>query len=255
MILRRMGNKTKIAKLIYQYFPKHTMYIEPFFGAGGMFFNKPKAQYNILNDIDDNIFNLFQVISLKKQEFKDAFIQMPSCESLFKYWLKNQETDPIRKALRFLMLSNYAYMGKGSMKFGFDNTSEIILKNLDITCKLIRNCQFTNTDFRKVISKISIKDVNKHKVFIYCDPPYLNTQNNYRLKSKFTEKDSEDLFNMLTESEIKFAVSEFDNPFIIEQAKARKLEIIVIGERQNAKNRRTEILIRNYKSQGSLFDK
>ena len=44
MILKRLGNKKKIAKEIQKYFPEHKIYIEPFFGAGGMFFNKPKKQ-------------------------------------------------------------------------------------------------------------------------------------------------------------------------------------------------------------------
>ena len=52
MILRRLGNKQAIAQDIIKYFPEHKAYIEPFFGAGGMFFNKPKAKYNIVNDID-----------------------------------------------------------------------------------------------------------------------------------------------------------------------------------------------------------
>lgn len=52
MILRRLGNKQAIAHKIIPYFPPHKIYIEPFFGAGGMFFNKPKAKYNIVNDLD-----------------------------------------------------------------------------------------------------------------------------------------------------------------------------------------------------------
>jgi len=50
MILRRLGNKKKIAHKIQAHFPEHKIYIEPFFGAGGMFFNKPKAKYNIVNN-------------------------------------------------------------------------------------------------------------------------------------------------------------------------------------------------------------
>ena len=49
-------------------------------------------------------------------------------------------------------------------------------------------------------------------------------------------------------------MSEFDHPFILEQAKQRNLNVIIIGERQNLKNRRTEILVTNYSnSQQSLF--
>ena len=119
MILRRLGNKAKIAAKIQAYFPQHDLYIEPFFGAGGMFFNKPKAKYNIVNDLDSDVFNLFQV---------------------------NEQTG--------------------------------------------------------------------------C----------------------------------KYAMSEFDNPFILNQAKERNLNVITIGERQNLKNRRAEILITNYKDpQMKLF--
>lgn len=41
MILSRIGNKTQIADEIQKYFPEHRNYVEMFFGAGGMFFNKP----------------------------------------------------------------------------------------------------------------------------------------------------------------------------------------------------------------------
>ena len=49
-------------------------------------------------------------------------------------------------------------------------------------------------------------------------------------------------------------MSEFDHPFILKQAKERNLNVIEIGERQNLKNRRTEILVTNYKTnQLNLF--
>lgn len=58
----------------------------------------------------------------------------------------------------------------------------------------------------------------------------------------------------LEETGCKFAYSEFDHPFILQQAKERNLNVIRIGERQNLKNRRIEILVTNYKtSQLNLF--
>ena len=70
MILRRLGNKQAIAQDIIKYFPEHNCYVEPFFGAGGMFFNKPKANYNILNDLDSDVFNLFKVVVNQKEELE-----------------------------------------------------------------------------------------------------------------------------------------------------------------------------------------
>jgi DNA adenine methylase len=48
------------------------------------------------------------------------------------------------------------------------------------------------------------------------------------------------------------AISEFDNPKILEMAKG--LNVYQIGERKNLKNRRSEILITNYEIEAvSLF--
>jgi|SRR5438105_8324421 len=117
MILRRLGNKSKIASDIQKYFPPHRLYVEPFFGAGGMFFNKPKAKYNILNDLDSDVFNLFQVVSNHKEELERMVYEMPIHSDLLQYWKDNTETEPIRKALRFLFLSNFTFMG-GVVRLG-----------------------------------------------------------------------------------------------------------------------------------------
>lgn len=258
MILRRLGNKKKIAQEIQQYFPPHKIYIEPFFGAGGMFFNKPKAKYNIVNDLDSDVFNLFQVVMNQKEELEKAFYMMPIHSDLLDYWKKNEETEPIKKALRFLFLSNLTFMGTGEA-MRYTATKQEYPQNfkyyLEETNKKLFDVHFNNTDCVKFLNNISFQSDGRNdeeKTFIYCDPPYLGTNDNY--SNSFTEQDSEDLFNCLIETKCKFAISEFDHPFILEQAKKHNLNVIIIGERQNLKNRRTEILVTNYKnSQQTLF--
>jgi len=256
MILRRLGNKQKIAKEIQKYFPPHKIYIEPFFGAGGMFFNKPKAKYNIVNDLDSDVFNLFQVVMNQKEELEKAFYIMPVHSDLLNYWKKNLEVDPIKKALRFLFLSNLLLNGNnGSLRSNvLENLKDNFFNNLDNAFKMISDVKFFNKDFRKFINSLAFRP-NSNEIqnsFIYCDPPYLGTNDNY--SNSFTQAQSNELFDTLQASKCKFAMSEFDNPFILDQAKKRGLNIHIIGERQNLKNRRTEILVTNYKNrQQSLF--
>src|SRR5574343_516470 len=114
MILNRIGNKKTIAEKIIQYFPKHEIYVEPFFGAGGMFFSKPKAKYNFVNDNDKEVFNLFMVAKDKPEELWKAFKSMPKDQNLFNYWKKNEETDDVWQAARFLLLSNYSLYVKNN---------------------------------------------------------------------------------------------------------------------------------------------
>lgn len=251
MILRRLGNKSQIASEIQKYFPKHSIYIEPFFGAGGMFFNKPKVKYNIVNDLDSDVFNLFQIVSNNKEELENAFKMMPIHSELLDYWKVNKETEPVKKALRFLFLSNLTFMGKpNNIKFGTENPKNSVYENLNRTFDLIHDVQFMNKSFEVFFNSIQIRE--PENVLIYCDPPYLGTDDNY--SNSFTEQDANNLFDCLIETGCKFAYSEFDHPFILEQAEKRGLNVIVIGERQNLKNRRTEILVTNYKKPLSLFD-
>ena len=253
MILRRLGNKQAIAHKIIPYFPQHKIYIEPFFGAGGIFFNKPKVDCNIMNDLDSDVSNLFLCLINRKQELYNSFKIMPKHQDLLDFWNKNTETDEIKKSLRFLFLSNYTFLGTGTMlRLSSRDDVECLENDLKYLNDKLFRVQFSNKDFRKFLTSISIEEKDKKNTFIYCDPPYLNTNDNY--SNSFTEADSLDLFNTLEETGCKYAMSEFDHPFILQQAKERGLNVHIIGERKNLKNRRTEILVTNYRNNPSLFD-
>lgn len=254
MILNRLGNKTKIANEIQKYFPKHTGYGEMFFGAGGMFFNKPKVKYNFLNDLDDDVYNLYRQLIDNKEELVNALTICPITHTQFKEWGKgSKEQTELMNAVRFLILSNYGLYGKpNTLRTGFVNPKAQIIQNIESTFNFISDCYFFCVDFRKYFSKIDFQS-NKDNLFVYADPPYLDTDNNY--SSGFTNQDSVDLFKCLQDSGVKWAMSEFNHPFIIQQANDIGLFITEIGERQNINNRRTEILLTNYQPiiQHSIF--
>jgi len=255
MILKRLGNKQAIAHKITPYFPPHSVYIEPFFGAGGMFFNKPKVQYTIVNDLDSDVYNLYMVLLNQKEELENALSLMPVHSDLLKYWKNNIENEPIQKALRFLFISNLCVpFTQDIHRSVFSNKKEITFAEIKETYKnlISTNIRFFNEDFRgflKNMNWLENRPNQRVSTFIYNDPPYLGTGVNYE---GFTEQDSFDLFEANEATKCKWAMSEFDNPFIINQAKERGLNIINIGERRNLKNRRTEILITNYKTENSF---
>lgn len=254
MILNRLGNKTRIAQNIIQHFPQHKAFVDMFFGAGGIFFNKPLADYNFCNDIDDEVFNLWLVVQSDKEELLRQVERLPISSSIWQYWKTNKETDSIKKAVRFLLFSNFGYMGQSdSLLIGLNNEKQSILNKIDETFMYLSKAKFLCEDFRNVLKKCHIKDKEYSKIFIYADPPYLGTGNNYQ--QGFKENDTIDLFDVLVNSKIRFALSEFDHPSVLELAKHHNLEVITIGERQNMKNRRAEILVVNYESPAlySLF--
>lgn len=257
MILTRPGNKKELVGPLHGYFPPHRCRILPFFGAGGDFFKMPKADFTVINDGDDDVTNLFLTVINQREELRKLIEIMPISQSLLKYWLKNKEADPVKKSVRFLLLSNFTYMGKqDTIKFGVNRTKENLLRRIEPTFKELvgTTTQIMTEDFRDVIKKISFADrvLSRDESFIYMDPAYLDTTNTYSTPD-WTKEDAVDCLGIMVNEGIKAAMSEFDHPFIMSEAKKRGLNIFPLKSRRNMKNRRTEILITNYLPNHRLF--
>jgi DNA adenine methylase len=182
---------------------------------------------------------------------------MPIHQSLMKHWRNNEETDPVWKAVRFLFISNFTYLSKGyNLKFSADNTKRILLERIEPTFSYLSDAKFMNVDFREVLNQISFQDnkslCKKDAAFIYSDPPYYGTDGWYTHNSN-SENDVIDHFDILKASGIRFAISEFSSGFILDLANSYNLNVHVIGDRVNLKNRRTEVLITNFLHQRTLF--
>ncbi len=45
--------------------PEHKIYIEPFFGGGSLFWAKEPAKCEVINDVNMNLVNFYQVLKNK----------------------------------------------------------------------------------------------------------------------------------------------------------------------------------------------
>lgn len=242
--------------LLHKYFPQHRMRIELFFGAGGSFFYLPTPKYSILNDFDSDVSNLYQLLLDRKDELKREIELVPISEGMIKYWKNKEELDPIKKAVRFLLLSNFTYLGKGdTLRLGVDNSKKLLLSRVDLVFEKLQNCQITNCDFREVLPKISFQEAvtPKKDCFVYLDPVYLDTSHYYKVP-KWSVDDTEDCFKIMSNCGIKCAMSEFDHEAILDFSSDYNMNVIYLKNRQNIKNKKNEILITNYESnQLSMF--
>ena len=257
MILTRLGNKRLMAKNLYSHFPPHKMRIELFFGAGGSFFYTPIPRYSILNDYDDDVSNLYLMILDQKKELYEYIRFLPVSSSLLEYWKKNKETDLIKKAVRFLLLSNFTYLGKGdTLRLGVDKCKQSLIDRIQPTFEMLVNSKITSYDFREVLPKVSFQEAvtPKRDSFVYLDPIYLDTVHTYKVPN-WNVDDTEDCFKIMAECGVKCAMSEFDHEQVLDFASDYKMNVITIGNRRNIKNERNEILITNYDSNQLSFFK
>ena len=61
-VVKYPGSKWSLARWIISFFPEHHSYLEPFFGGGAVLFNKPRSHIETVNDLDNNVVNLFECI-------------------------------------------------------------------------------------------------------------------------------------------------------------------------------------------------
>ena len=262
--LNYTGGKYKLLPQILPIFPKKiNTFVDLFCGGCNVGINVKNANKVILSD---NLTYLIDMYTAFKN--RDVITHVENRIEKFNLTLTNTEgynnlrdeynsdsSDPLDLFVLIAYSFNHQIRFNNSHKF---NTSfgksrssfnsrmkNNLIKFLDIIKK--DDFYFTNIDFNDFdFSMINGED------FVYCDPPYLGTTDNY--SHSFKESDSLDLFDTLQATRCKFAMSEFDNDYVLSQAKERGLNVIYIGERKNIKNVRTEILITNYEnSQQSLF--
>lgn len=254
--LRRIGRKTKLLPKLLAMFPTDiTLFIDLFMGAGVVSFAMvDRVKYVIANDKDADIFNLFWVWKERKDDLIEACTVMPYHQALWQHWKSHEETDPVWRAARFLMRSNFGYLGKtDTLKFGIGNDKALLLQQLHACFRHIRHIQFLTHDFRDALGCVSFRHPERDKAstLLYLDPPYLGTGNNY--VHGFTEQDTGDCFEVAVNSGMRFAMSEFDHPFVLDLAQQHGLQVHDLGTRRTLKNRRREILITNYDPPGAML--
>ena len=68
-ILKYPGAKNRLADWIVSFIPEHKVYLEPYFGSGAVFFNKPKSKIETINDLDGerHIAKMQMIRTLKQQ--------------------------------------------------------------------------------------------------------------------------------------------------------------------------------------------
>lgn len=199
-----------------------------------------------MNDLDSEVYNLFTVIHDHAVELEEAWCSLPIHEDLWKGWKRSAPTDPVWRAVRFLFISNFGFLGQPqTLRWNNKGAKRLLQQRIAATQEALYDVEFMNVDFRQVLCRIPLSKGERGRAFIYADPPYLGTANNYGEASAWSVGDTRDLFGELAASGLRFAISEFDHPEVMALAEHHGLRTIKIGERHNLRNRRVELLITN----------
>ncbi len=178
-IIPWIGGKRRLADKLIPNFPAHTCYVEVFAGGAALYFMRPPADVEVINDINGELVNLYRVVKNHLEEFVRQFKYALSSREVFK-WM--QETPPhtltdIQRAARFFYLQQHAFGGKvDGQNWGTATTAPPvnllrIEENLSAAHLRLASAFIENLDWCKLIEKYD----RPHTLF-YLDPPYWETE-------------------------------------------------------------------------------
>ena len=107
----RVGGKSKLSREIISLFPQHKHYVEVFGGGLSILFTKSGSKIETINDINNDLINLFEVIRDKPQSLSYCLNQMFVSRVMFnniklkKYIPKNN----IERAAYFYYLTSQSF--------------------------------------------------------------------------------------------------------------------------------------------------
>ncbi|MBB5466751.1 site-specific DNA-adenine methylase [Paraburkholderia sp. CI2] len=79
-IIPWIGGKRRLADVLIPRFPAHSCYVEVFAGAAALFFMRPPAAVEVLNDVNDELVNLYRVVQHHLEESHTD--RHPACSAL-----------------------------------------------------------------------------------------------------------------------------------------------------------------------------
>lgn len=257
-IFNYMGNKTAIAEFVIRHIPPHRTYIEPFGGTMAILLNKAQSEFEIYNDYNKNLSNLFEIIRTRKDEFVRNVQDLPINEVIYdkfydQIWV---EGDELESAVRYFYIMKLCYMGKFTggfvldLKNNFVRSIEESVRDIEAIHRRIKSVLVLNRDYKDLITKYG----QKEDVFINLDPPYVDSETYYqKLAGAFTEAEHIKLRDMLAKCKCRWMLSYEKSDLVSDLYQDFKI-LSTSKYRQSKYTMSEEVLVVNYQPEATLFD-
>lgn len=251
------GGKQKMLKHILPLIPEHTIYVEPFFGGGAVFWAKPQVTCEVINDVNGNVTNFYEVlqqdflslqqkidITLHSRETTKCALTIYKLPHLF---------DRVVRAWAFWVVTNQGFCYDIDGGWGYDRSkkahnlaNKVIAFKEDISERL-RYTQIESFQASKVIKSRDTVDT-----FVYADPPYIDSNQGHY--GGYTEDHYRNDLETLAAMKGKFLLSSYPSTILDEFIKKHNWYTKEINKPISAgmgnvlvkRKRKIEVLTANY---------
>lgn len=209
----RIGGKTKLVPFLLSILPKHSTYVEAFVGGGSLFFAKPLAERNVINDLDTDIVNMYEDIrDISSIPF--SFNETNMSKEVFNTLLATTQFASTEERLfRNLYLTKNSFSGSRKC-YGENNRDEpltYLKRNLLHFQHKLKNTNIHNADYQEII-----KEYDSPTTLFYLDPPYSKNKKGWGYEH---EVSLESLKDNLSKIKGDFIMSYDYSPDIVDEFK------------------------------------
>ncbi|OES45255.1 DNA methyltransferase [Domibacillus iocasae] len=235
-----------MADWIISHMPAHETYLEPFFGSGAVFFNKPSSIVETINDLDEQVVNLFKVIRDHPDQLAWLIEFTPLSRQEY-YESYEAADDSIEDARRFLIRCWQAIGAKTSDRTGWRSIISAngpktardwtkLPEKILLVADRLKDAQIEHQPAIQLLERYQRPDV-----LIYADPPYIiETRTKRHYKCEMTLDDHVELLEMLDKHPGPVLLSGYAHPVYDDRLKHWHRETMDVSAEAGA--RREEVL-------------
>lgn len=259
------GGKQMLVPWILPLIPAHTVYTEPFFGGGAVYFAKPPSANETINDINGHVVNFYRCLQMNFEELKkhiDASLISRDQHTQAMKILQEEDPDPTERAWAWWYRVNFSFASKIDGGMRYSNEQHTCVPNMlankkdEFTRYLQKRIEKTTIENRDALWVIQTRNIEK--AFHYLDPPYMNADQGHY--SGYTEDQFEELLQTIEGIHGKFLLSNYPSDILDHYTEKNGWKTQTISMRLTAKpganHKKDELLVFNYNKnqhQKSLF--
>ena len=252
------GGKQSMINDILPLIPEHKIYTEPFFGGGAIFWAKTPSRCEVINDVNMNIVNFYEVLKHNFFDLRKKVEATLHSRETYKKALIIYDTpelfpdDHVLRAWAFYVVTNQGFACKiGTWGYDRDKRSKTVQNKIDgfteDLAERLKYVQIENNSAHKVIESRDTPEA-----FHYVDPPYINTDQGHY--GGYTEEHFKRDLDALVNCKGKFLLSTYPSEILKEYTKkhgwhTKKIEKMLSasnGAKLVNRKRKIEVLTANY---------
>jgi DNA adenine methylase len=251
------GGKQNMASHILPLIPNHTLYCEPFFGGGAIFFAKEISKAEVINDLDGNLINFYRVLKKQYPQLKkeiQATLYSRQEHLVAQVVLSFPELfSGVKRAWAIWVILQQGYSSMMDNSWGYEKKGNTAIKRYirkkdNFTKEFSERLKNVQLEHRDAIKVIESRDTPES--FFYCDPPYFNSHQKYSIH--YTEADYIRLLELLSKIKGKFLLSSYPSEILNEYVKKnnwnyREFKMpMSVNARYGRNKKKSEVLVANY---------